>query len=106
MIEELSQDLALRVGLPCAAGAGIFSSFFASTMVYVVSFQPMFGATTSTVVVGSAAANSSAAGAGWFTTTGVAGVSGLAAVGIGAAVTLAVGAIVVGYNANWKRKDA
>ena len=46
------------------------------------------------------------AGAGWFASTGVAGLSGLAAVGIGAAVTLAVGTIVVGYNAHWKREDA
>ncbi len=32
--------------------------------------------------------------------------SGLTAVGIGAAVAVAVGAIVVGYSAHWKREDA
>ena len=106
MIEQISHDFALKVGLPLAAGTGIFSTFFASTMIYVVTVQPLWGAASSSVVIGSAAANSSAAGAGWFTSAGVAGVSGATALGIGAIVTVAVGSIVVGVSAAWSREAA
>ena len=105
MLDSMAEEFALRVGIPCAAGAGIFSTFFASTMLYVVTVNPLFGAASSTVVLGSAAANSTAGGAGFFSLSSVVGVSSAAALGIGAAVTLAVGAVVVGVSANWERED-
>ena len=106
LINEIGQDFALKIGLQVAAGAGVVSTFFASTMVYVVSVNPLFGAASSSVVLGSGAATSTASGAGFLGSSGIAGVGGLAAVGIGAAVAFAVGSLVIAYTANWKREDA
>ena len=106
MIDDMAEEFALKVGLPCAAGAGVFSTFFASTMVYVVSVNPLFGAASTSIALTSAGANSAAGSGGWFAMSSVAGVSSVAAVGIGAAVAIAVGAVCVGVSANWDRKDA